>query len=259
MNSVFKEYSDYYDLIYINKNYEIEVDYIISLIKKYAPEARSVLDLGCGTGRHANLLAESGYVVVGVDYSEVMINIARNKLYTDYKRNAKNLTFVQGDARNFKSEQKFDLVISLFHVFSYLNSNEDVEDYFRTISCNLAPRGFAFFDYWYGPSVLNEKPSNRTARYQNDKTDICRISSPTLDINRSIVKIEFKIEFNSKKTNEIGNFYETHSMRYFFEQEISLFASKHGFVHKDCFKWLTNSKPSLDSWYSLSVITRDNV
>ena len=149
MNSVFREYSDYYDLIYSNKDYKIEVDYIISLIKKYAPEARSILDLGCGTGRHANLLAECGYVVVGVDYSEVMINIARNKLDTDYKRNAKNLTFLQGDARNFKSKHKFDLVISLFHVFSYLNSNEDVENYFRTISCNLAPHGFAFFDYWY--------------------------------------------------------------------------------------------------------------
>ncbi|MEZ4822943.1 MAG: hypothetical protein R2942_11180 [Ignavibacteria bacterium] len=42
----------YYDLLYKSKNYKKETDYILKFIRKYKPDAKSILDLGCGTGRH---------------------------------------------------------------------------------------------------------------------------------------------------------------------------------------------------------------
>ena len=47
---VFGNYGQYYNLIYEDKDYASEVDYIESLIRKNAPHARTILDLGCGTG-----------------------------------------------------------------------------------------------------------------------------------------------------------------------------------------------------------------
>ncbi len=58
MSKTFDLYSEYYDLLYKDKNYKKEADYIASLIKTNAPHTKSILELGCGTGKHASLLRE---------------------------------------------------------------------------------------------------------------------------------------------------------------------------------------------------------
>ena len=63
MNS-FGLYSDYYDLLYAEKDYDHEVQYVDGLIRQYLPNAASILDLGCGTGLHAVALASQGYSVI---------------------------------------------------------------------------------------------------------------------------------------------------------------------------------------------------
>ena len=75
---VFGNYSRYYNLLYKDKDYKGEAGFIHDLIQKYSPGAKSILDLGCGTGRHDVLLAEKGYVMTGVDMSEEMLLIARS-------------------------------------------------------------------------------------------------------------------------------------------------------------------------------------
>src|SRR5450432_1981030 len=77
--SVFGAYSRYYDLLYRDKDYAAEASYVRSLIGQHCPAATSILDLGCGTGRHALLLAEHGYRVTGVDGSPDMLIAARSQ------------------------------------------------------------------------------------------------------------------------------------------------------------------------------------
>ena len=77
--SVFGAYSRYYNLLYQDKDYAGEAEYVRSLISRHFPQARAVLDLGCGTGRHDLLLAQMGYEVTGVDQSEEMLAIAKGK------------------------------------------------------------------------------------------------------------------------------------------------------------------------------------
>lgn len=74
---VFDEYADYRDLLYQDKDYDGEAKYINELIKKYYSKSRSILDLGCGTGMHASLLAQMHYEKVhGVDMSSKMLEKA---------------------------------------------------------------------------------------------------------------------------------------------------------------------------------------
>ena len=73
--TVFGNYAHYYDLLYQDKNYVGETQFIHKLIQTHAPNAKNILELGCGTANHALLLAKEGYQVHGVDMSQEMINI----------------------------------------------------------------------------------------------------------------------------------------------------------------------------------------
>ena len=75
---VFDELAKYYDLIHENKNYEKESAYINGLIQKYNPSAKTILDIGCGTGNYAFAMQKLGYEVEGVDSSSQMIDIANS-------------------------------------------------------------------------------------------------------------------------------------------------------------------------------------
>ena len=141
---VFGDYAYYYNAFYGDKNYKEEAATVNSLIKKYNSNCKSLLNLGCGTGRHDVELHKLGYKVHGIDLSSDMIEIAK-------KNENSNLSFEVSDIRTYKSAEKYDAVISLFHVISYQNSNEDVISAFKVANDALKEKGNIFiFDAWYG-------------------------------------------------------------------------------------------------------------
>ena len=75
--TVFGNYSKYYNLLYKEKNYQLETDYITDLINKYNSHVETILELGCGTGNHAEYLSRKGFNIHGGDRSEEMLNIAK--------------------------------------------------------------------------------------------------------------------------------------------------------------------------------------
>ncbi len=101
---------------------ESEVDRALSMLKPAEPGR--VLDLACGTGRHALELSRRGFSVVGVDISEELLEIARN----DAAEQSLDATFVQVDLRELDFEDEFDLVLSL---------NDGAVGYFQTDEENL--------------------------------------------------------------------------------------------------------------------------
>lgn len=77
----FKNYARYYDLLYKDKDYGKECKYIINKINKWRGicQVKTILELGCGTGKHAKLIQGSGYSIYGIDLSANMIKLA-NKM-----------------------------------------------------------------------------------------------------------------------------------------------------------------------------------
>jgi SAM-dependent methyltransferase len=213
---VFKDYSLYYDLLYQDKNYAAEADYIFSLIKKFQPQAQSVLELGCGTGKHASLLAEKGLKIHGIDQSSDMLSCAK-------KFENAQISFAQGDVRNYRINKKFDAAISLFHVASYQNSNEDLLQFFHTANAHLEAEGVFIFDVWYGPAVLNEKPEKRTKILENKMLKVQRHATPEIHFNDNVVDVNYEILITKKSDNSQNKLNETHKMRYLFKPELELF------------------------------------
>lgn len=81
MPDIFQDkYAAYYDLIYSDKDYEAECNFVEEIFQEYSPHSiATILELGCGTGGHAIPLAQKGYRVSGIDISEAMIARARRK------------------------------------------------------------------------------------------------------------------------------------------------------------------------------------
>lgn len=240
--SQFFDYSKYYNLLYKDKDYASEVNYIDSVIRKFHKSPTTLLDVGCGTGIHASLFAKRNLKVHGVDMSADMLVEAKRKESSD-------LTFSQGDARTFRLGKKFDVVTSLFHVMSYQTSNEAVAASFKTAVEHLEKGGIFIFDCWYGPAVLNDPPVVRVKRMEDDKTGIIRISEPVMDFRKSIVEVNFEVHATDKQTNETHVVREKHPMRYFFENELHAFASAAGLTIRDAYTWMETTAPKPTSWY----------
>lgn len=217
--SIFEAYAQYYDLLYQEKSYEQEVAYVTSLINRYAPQATTVLDLGCGTGKHALGFAQHGYSVQGVDLSAHMINQAQ-QLKQQHPQYVSYLTFEVGDARTFQVPQTFDVVVSLFHVFSYQTTQSDIMQFLKTITSHLKPGGLVIFDCWYGPAILHQGVDVRVKRVEGDGIMLLRLTEPTLLTDRNIVAIDFTLAITD--VAGVRMIHECHQMRYFFRPELEL-------------------------------------
>lgn len=240
--SIFGDYSKYYNLLYKNKEYPKEVEYVNSLIKEHRPDAKTILDLGCGTGKHDEFLLKKGYSVCGVDTSEKMLSEAR-KLSPDEK-----LYFLQGDIRNLNIGKKFDVVISLFHVISYQTSNDDLKSTFETANNHLKNGGIFIFDCWYGPAVLTDRPVTRVKKLEDEEIKVLRIAEPVMHPNKNLVDVNYEVNIENKQTGHYEKLNETHTMRYLFKPEIEIFMGHANLKLIKCEEWLTGKEAGFDTW-----------
>lgn len=238
--SVFGAYSNYYNLLYRDKDYAAEVEYLHGLIQTHCPTAHELLDLGCGTGRHDLLLARMGYSVTGVDRSEEMLSAARSL--------PASLTFHHGDIRTIRLGRNFDAVISLFHVMSYQTTNEDLAAAFATAKAHLGPGGIFIFDCWYGPAVLTDRPVPRVKRLSDDATVITRFAEPIMNPNENTVDVNYQVMVRQAMTGSVDELHETHRMRYLFAPEVEYFAVQAGFEMVTSCEWLTGRQPGFTTW-----------
>ena len=239
---VFDSYSKYYDLLYKDKDYEAEASYIKDILARYSSQdGKKLFEMGCGTGKHAKLLHDFGYSVVGIDFSETMLGEAK-------KFEEKGLEFSYGDVRDFDAEKTFDNVISLFHIASYQTSNESFMKYLKNARKHLDKGGLFVFDVWYLPCVLSLLPENRVKKMENDEISVERFARPVHKINENVVEVNYEINITDKKTGELEKLNECHPMRYFSKPEIELALDCVGFELLGAEEWLTKCEPSKDTW-----------
>jgi SAM-dependent methyltransferase len=244
--SVFNEYSSYYDLLYQAKNYNAEANYVDGIIKNFSPTSTKILEFGCGSGRHASLMAEKGYCVTGVDLSQNMVKLAKEK--TQCLGESQKLSFCHGDMRSIRLNKKFDVVMALFHVMSYQTTDKDVCDAFETAYEHLVSGGLFIFDFWYGPAVLKQRPELKVKKVEDDKIKVTRISEPQCDVEKNLVDVNFTVFVENKKDSTIKKYQETHNMRYLFQPEVARLCQDNSFELVTFEEWLSGKKPVVSSW-----------
>ncbi|MBK8982177.1 MAG: class I SAM-dependent methyltransferase [Ignavibacteria bacterium] len=250
---VFDIYSKYYDLIYSDKNYGAEAEYICRAVRKFKPDSETILDLGCGTGKHDEEFYKRGYKTTGVELSENMYRIAeRNSASISGKKNPP--VYINADIRNVILKNKFDVIVSLFHVMNYQTSNEDLISAVKTVKRHLKTDGIFMFDFWYGPAVLQDKPLKRFKKISDSEFTVRRYTTPKIDINKNTVDVNFRISVKEKKSGIVSSFEETHSMRYLFLPELEIIFSNNNMKLVHFEEWMTGKNLNDKSWSALAVV-----
>lgn len=252
---IFEKFAKYYDLIYSDKLYQKECEFINSVISKEIQSCKKILDLGCGTGNHSIILSSKGYEITGVDISHKNIEIAKEKS----KSHQGNLEFFQGDMSSIKISKKFDVCISMFSSLCYLTNIEKFKKTLNNIWHHLNDKGILIFDYWNGNSVITEKPSTKVKIIHTKDKRIIRIATPSLDLKNQSCAIQYHciIEENSKIIDE---FFETHTMRYYLPADLTTYLEEAGFRSVNITSINSknnklNNEDLLNNWY-LFVIAK---
>ncbi len=190
----------YCRLLYQGRN-ESEADlFTQNIVQLLNPDQKSlILDVACGSGRHAEAISPYALEVIGIDLNLDCISAAR-------QREKENLSFFKHDMRRIFRINYFDIVLSLFTSFGYFDRKGDELKAAYSLSANIKPGGFLVFDY------LNERKLRKHL-------------VPYEDIN--IEEIQFAI-----KRNIIGNRIikqitaRDHSGMHQFEEKVWLYSLK---------------------------------
>jgi SAM-dependent methyltransferase len=133
--------SPYYPILY---NYRDEAEaeqFVRNLVRHLQPEPGSkILDLACGSGRHAIQLAAMGFQPVGLDLSPESIERAKAAA-------PPNASFQVADMRSFELPQRFDLILNLFTSFGYFDSEADNLRVMQRIRSHLVHDGRVVIDF----------------------------------------------------------------------------------------------------------------
>ena len=225
--TVFGAYANFYDALYAGKDYPAECDFLEEIFQQHAGNPiRTILDVGCGTGGHALQMARRDFEVTGVDRSGPMLSVARTKAAS--LKVAHVPVFREGDARTLDLATKFDVVMSMFAVISYMTANEDLMGVFRAARKHLNPGGLFIFDAWYGPAVLADRPTDRYKIVESDGERILRFVRPEIDPFRHIVNVHYRV-LRIRDREVVEEIEEMHPMRFLFPQEIISYLGSAGF------------------------------
>lgn len=216
MQILYNELAEYFDVIAAASSVDTqkEVTFLKTLLDQYA--VHSVLDIACGTGRHSIALAKAGYDVVGVDYSDKLLNIARGK--TDLR----NVAFLRQDVAHIQLDRTFDAAICMWSTFGELPYKEML----RGLKDVLTPNGIFIIDVTHFAAVPTD-PSHKT--YTND-ADGVTIQTEIDESYRGITRIRDIVNVVNGET------FKDHSeMDVLTESDFIKLLAQHGFQRKETY------------------------
>jgi len=244
-----KSYADYYDIIYEDKDYERECDFLESLFSKYGNRPSSVLDVGCGTGGHSLVLARRGYHITGIDSSKFMLARAMTKAA---EQRLDNVSFLNMDMRNIQLNNRYDVAISMFSAINYILSLTELHALFTGVYKCVTPDGLFIFDFWNGAAVMNLKPEQRVKLVDKDDIKIIRTVKPTLDPIKQIIENQYVI-YVLKNNDPMRKFTERHVLRFHFPSEIEYVLNETGFRLIALLPFMKNGSITDADWNIVAV------
>ncbi|MDR2695777.1 MAG: class I SAM-dependent methyltransferase [Deltaproteobacteria bacterium] len=248
--TTFGHYARYYNLLYRDKDYAAEVEFVLGILQKHGCAPRTLLDLGCGTGHHAVEMAKQGVQATGVDMSETMLGMGQDSIsaLSSLEFSVPLPELLQGDARTVRLGKHFDAVVSLFHVMSYQNTEEDALAVLETAKEHLKPGGLFFFDFWHGPGVLTDLPTAREKIMEDAELRVLRKATPVHRVSDNVVEVHYAVTLTDKATGGETALNECHSMRYWFLPELRYLAKQAGFQVMQASGWMHEAPPGLADW-----------
>jgi len=201
-----------------------------AVLERVRPNTRRLLDLGCGTGRHAFELEKIGFRVEGSDTSASMIGKAREQARA---RNSRVVFHQHSFQTADRIAGPFDGVISMFSSIGYLTDSIDVATALQNVRSLLVAGGVFLFDYWNGNAVVRDYSPVRVVRASDGDVEILRVSETHLDLIAQVAEVKMTcMTFVGERRSMV--FEELHKVRFFYFREMETLLRDNGFtiVHK---------------------------
>jgi SAM-dependent methyltransferase len=216
---MFSASAEFYDLIYSTfKDYAGEAAQIASLLRRFNPQCQTVLDVACGTGEHARLLAAQGFVVDGLDLDPAFVRIAEQKHPAGQ--------FFVADMNDFHLSHRYDAVLCLFSSIAYLQTLDRVRRALMCFGEHLLPQGMIVIEPWFAPGTLDPA---RVLRHSGEANGIrvSRVSRTEIEGRLSRLHFDYDITDatgtrRASEVHEMGLFTTAELIRTF--QEVGLHA-----------------------------------
>jgi SAM-dependent methyltransferase len=258
MSSYLGRHAELYDLFYADKPYAEEAAFVDAVLREHAiaPPQR-LLELACGTGRHALQLERRGYDIVATDYSADMLACARRHA----EAASSHVAFHLADMRRIGECDavrgiEFDAVYALFDSIGYVQTNEAIAEVLRGVRDALMPGGLFVFEFWHAAAMLREFDPLRVRRWTTDEGEVVRISRTTLDVPRQLSHVAYEIT-ELRRDGTYSRIEEMQTNRYFLVQEMAAFVAAAGL---DAVAWFAgfSRDSAIDerTWHVVAVARR---
>lgn len=139
---MFTKSAKFYDALYAFKDYGAAAGALHDVLDRRHPRARTLLDVGCGTGRHLEHLRRF-YRVEGLDLNADLLEIAR--------RRCPEVPFHQGDMVDFSLARRFDVVTCLFSSIAYVRTLGNMRAAVANMARHCRPGGLVVVEPWFTP------------------------------------------------------------------------------------------------------------
>lgn len=228
-----------YDTFMDDVPYKEWCGYVCGLLGEYGIQEGLVLDLGCGTGSLTQLLAEAGYDMIGVDVSEDMLEIARDKK----DKTGLDILYLLQDMREFELYGTVKAVVSICDSMNYLMSEEDLLSVFRLVNNYLDPGGMFIFDlntvYKYqeliGDATIAENREHCSFIWENTYYEEEQVNEYDLTI------------FQREASGLYRKFEETHFQKAYALAQVKKLLRKAGMKFITAYDAFTREAPRTDS------------
>lgn len=232
-------YSDAFCKVYnqFGWNYFPEAfgDQLLEWIDQNKITVKTSLDLGCGTGVLCEILHAQGIIASGIDFSEGMITIAK-------ERNAE-ISYEVADMITYRPEKQFDLVTCTGDALNHIMKLEDIDKIFENIYAYLTDGGYFIFD------ILNEKEVPMEEPIDLDFSDEIKAQFMVTHDEDGHVNLKTTVFENGAKKFEENIKEIVHD-----EKEICKLLLKNGFQVLQCEHYLLNNQGNSSStWYVIAA------
>jgi SAM-dependent methyltransferase len=135
----YEAFAPVYDDFTANHNFELWLENLWPAVERHGSPGRSLLDVGCGTGKSFLAMLDRGWTVTACDISPRMLAIAREKA-------SGRASLLEADMRTLPQIGQFDLVWCLDDALNYMVDRDELTRALAGMRSNLAPEGLLMFD-----------------------------------------------------------------------------------------------------------------
>ncbi len=200
---LYREFAQYYDLLYAQKDYVREAAKLKRLIAKYKQsKGNTLLDVACGTGHHVKHL-KGQFQCTGVDVNQDMLDMA--------KRNVKDVAFVNADMTTLNLGKTFDVITCLFSSIGYVKTLPKLRKTICNFAKHLKTGGVVLIEPWFTKATYHIGSPHMTT-YDGKELKIARLAVSQVKGDISVIDMHYLV---AERDKVVKHFVDRHEMSLF--------------------------------------------